>query len=160
MPTFLARLTRALSASVRGVELRDAPRRVRSGDDLKITVEVLGGDEGTRLTGVVVRLEEERVDFEHPRWGGFMPWRTAASATISVPVRELAPHERLTLPLALRVPEGLEASAPHRRYRLTVEVQPAGRFAAASALVEVTEGPSAAATVRASGRVRTEPASV
>lgn len=160
MRTLLERLTRVLSARGRAVELRDAPRRVHSGDDLKVTLEVLEGDAGTRLTGVTVRLEEERVDFEHPRWGGFMPWRTAASATISVPARELAPHERLTLSLALPVPEGLEASAPHRRYRLSVEVQPAGRFAVASSLVEVAEGSSAAARARAGARARAEAASV
>ncbi len=147
MPTFLERLTRALTASARTVELRDTPHRVRAGDELKVTAEVLGGDRGTKLTAVTVRLEEERVDFEHPRRGGFMPWRTATSATITVPTRELAPNERVTLPLALTVPQGLDPSAPHRRYRLSVEVQPASNFAAASALVEVAEGSRATAPI-------------
>lgn len=156
MPTLVDKLMRALSAGAKAIELREVPGLVRPGEELRVTVEVFGGERGLRLEGVKLRLVEERLDFEHALWGGYNAWRKVAVKVESMPVRELAPGERLTLTLSLPIPEGVEPSAPHRRYRFSADVRADRRHPSATSLVEVKEraGARSAASERSAAASR------
>lgn len=130
---------RVFDAEPGALALRELQGCVRAGDDLRAMVEVSGGEHGIQLEALMLRLEEERVDFEHPRHGGFSFWREHAAVMLPLPGRALAPGERLSLPLTLKLPADLEPSAPHRRYRVTAKVKARSRHPSANALVDVVD---------------------
>jgi len=122
-----------------GIALRDLQSAVRAGEDLRATLELVGGDHDVSLDAVLLRLDEERLIYDNPRHGDFDFWREAAAVTISLAGRSLARGERLSVPLVLKLPADLEPSANHRRYRVTAKLQAPGRHPSASAVVAVVD---------------------
>lgn len=129
-------LGRAFCAGAEVLAFGELHAPVRRGETLRATVEVTGA-EGLRLEGLELRLDEERVDFDHPRSGGFRFWREAAALVLALDGRALAPGQRLRVPLLLKLPADLEPSAPHRRYRLTATVKARRRHPGVSVVVAV-----------------------
>lgn len=134
---FIERIKHVLGNGGEGIALRDLQAAVRAGDDLRATLELVGGEHGVQVEAVVLRLDEERLIYDNPRHGDFDFWREAAAVTIPLAGRSLAPGERLAVPLVLKLPQDLEPSASHRRYRVTAKLQAPGRHPSASAVVAV-----------------------
>lgn len=134
---FLERIRRVLAPGDEGIALRDLQPVVRAGGDLRATLELTGGDHGTALDAVLLRVDEERLIYDNPSHADFDFWRQAATATIPLKPRSLSPGERIRVPVVLRLPADLEPSDNHRRYRVTAKLQAPGRHPTASAVVSV-----------------------
>ena len=116
------------------------PGTVRSGQLLRSSVVLQGGDYDAPVKDVQVRLEEERLAWPAPGRPERQFWRHLAEVVIGLDGRVLRQGERLELSFELVVPVDLVATGGAVGYALVAETEVPGLNPRAELVVTVEAG--------------------
>ncbi|MBK7825338.1 sporulation protein [Nannocystis sp.] len=122
----LDRLKSMVGVGAPTIALAELPGPVRSGELLRGTVILHGGDYDAPIKDVQVRLDEERLVYPTPGRPDRQFWRRLAEVVINLDGRVLHRHERLELSFELVVPADLSPTDTAIGYELFAETEVPG----------------------------------
>ncbi len=133
----LDRLKSMVGVGAPTVELTEPSAPVRSGELLRGTVVLRGGDYDAPVKDVEVHLDEERLEYSVPGRPERQFWRRVAEVAIVMDGRVLHRDEVIELPFELVMPVELAASSATVSYVLIAETEVPGLNPRAERTVDV-----------------------